>query len=130
MDRKIGGSIVEKKEVDIGELKAELDRTNVRFVLLNKDVGKPIVARGVEITGGVINSVIIAHVVTISSSSKSEVRIGENGRIFCGELFHDLSCTINDNVKAGRIFLRPGKKCLNYILKEESPDYFSLLARG
>jgi len=113
-----------KDEVDVLKLKKQLDATNVNFILLGEPESS-VTAKKVKVTGGSINSVILAQVVVIESDS--EVRIGENARIFCGTLFTDCpSLALSQAVKAGKIFVRPGGKCVNWIERDGDADFLIL----
>ncbi|MDD4531654.1 MAG: hypothetical protein PHH21_03050 [Candidatus Pacebacteria bacterium] len=113
-----------KDEVDVLGLKKRLDATNIDFVLLG-DIEFPVMARKVKVVGKSINSTIIAHVVTVESDS--EVRIGENAKIFCGTFFTDCpSLDLGRVVNAGKIFIRPGRNCSNWIEREGDSNFLIL----
>lgn len=113
-----------KEEVDILKLKKQLDKSDINFVLLG-DVESPVTARSVKIAGKIINATIVAQVVVIESDS--EIKIGENAKIFCGTFFTDCpSLAMSQAVKAGKIFIRPGRNCVNYLEREGDSSFLIL----
>ena len=113
-----------KDEVDVLKIKKQLDATDIDFMLLN-DVESPVTARRVKIVGKSINATIIAQVVRIESDS--EVVIGENASIFCGTFFTNCpSLSLSQAVKAGKIFIRPGRNCVNYLEREGDSNFLIL----
>jgi len=115
----------------------ELLNVSTKTITINRMVEEPTIAKIVRIVNGAdVRSVVVARVVIISDDravtflpDPKGIRI--SGAIFCGKLYHDGSCPLNGNVKAGEIFSKPGSKCCSPHFPEEGGDKrYSILWGG
>jgi len=116
-------------EMDIPSLKKMLEQTKLERIEIfsGQTVDKPIVAKSVYISGGHIEAMVLARVITISNS---DAVIKEGGMLVCGRLFHDFSHRVDGGkIFSGEEFSKPGVNCCNYN-SISSCGKFTILGEG